>query len=254
MLARLPMCQNSAAALLAAVLCAAPSAASAQGYGDSQAPMLDGMFGAGAPAPAAPPAAAPAATPPSTFATPGLAAPQPEAAGSEEIATPASEPADASSAKRVTVAQPIASYDSRSGTWLPDRADRVSGWLPEIEVPSQLIDCTCNGQIPGPRCRVWRSFVKPTDPSLDPRCVVCVKEPYLDYQTVTEDLHVVIHRCFETSEPFNHKRCEGGQCLEAKGTTTLRKLHPCEAKVPVKYLKPIIRYRDVFYYIQCCDE
>ncbi|MEM8865286.1 MAG: hypothetical protein AAGF31_07020 [Planctomycetota bacterium] len=188
---------------------------------------------------------------PSTYGQPELQTPASEPA-SEEIAPPGG---DSPTATSVTAAQPVGSYDGQTHTWLPNCNLQSSGWMQELEVPAGLIDCTCNGKAPGPRYRVWRSFVKPTDPSIDPRCVVCVKEPCLDYETVEEEYRVVIHRCFESTEPFKHTGCEGGHCYEAKGTTKLRKLHPCEAKVPVKYQKPVVRYRDVYYYIQCdCDE
>lgn len=249
----MPACRLACLLFAAVLVAGLPGDAAAQLLNQDDSELqLDNLFG-GRPEPSAPASRPPAPTQPRpTFGAPTPAdEPAKEAAGessAEELEAP--EPR----AKRVTVAQPVATYDTRTGTWLPDASDQASGWLPELEVPSNLIDCTCDGQLPGPRCRVWRSFVKPSDPSLNPRCVVCVKEPYLDYETVEEELHVVLQRCFETSEPFKHKGCEGGHWYEAKGTTKLRKLHSCEAKAPVKYLKPVVRYRDVYYYIQCGDE
>lgn len=174
-------------------------------------------------------------------AQPSLAQPP-----TEELATPASSATDAGAAT-----QAVATYDTTTGTWLPTKDEYTTGWMPELEIPPALIDCTCNGKLPGPRCRVWRSYAKPTDPSINQRCLVCVKEPYLAFDTVEEKLHVVINRCFETTEPFKHEGCEGGHWYQAKGSTKLRKLHPCDATVPVKYLKPVVRYRDVYYYIEC---
>lgn len=188
---------------------------------------------------------------PSTFAAPDRA--ETDDAAAEELAAPDAERASQTTARQeVTVLQPTGAY--AGATWLPDANLQAGGWMREIDVPPGLIDCTCEGQLPGPRRPVWRSLNKPTSPQIDPRCVVCVKEPYLDYETVTEEHRVVIHRCFESSEPFKHRGCEAGHCYEAKGTTTLRKLHTCEAKVPVKYLKPVVRYRDVYYYIPCKED
>ena len=148
-------------------------------------------------------------------------------------------------------AQPVATYDTRTGGWLPDCNATSSGWMPEIEPPAGLIDCTCDGQARGPRCRLWRSYVKPADPSVDQRCVVCVKEPCIGYETIEEEERAVIYRCFQSSEPFRRHGCEGGQWYEEKGAKRIRKLHPCEIKVPIKYQKPVVKYRDVYYYIQC---
>lgn len=209
-------------------------------------------MGPSAAGPAMPGPAAPGAGP-STFAAPG------QPGNTEELAAPRGDQAGAgddadndAGRQEVTVLQPTGAYSG--ATWLPDASLQAGGWMREIDVPPGLIDCTCGGQLPGPRCAVWRSLNKPTDPRIDPRCVVCVKEPYLDYETVTEEHRVIIHRCFESSEPFKHRGCEAGHCYEAKGTTTLRKLHTCEAKVPVKYLKPVVRHRDVYYYIPCKED
>lgn len=160
----------------------------------------------------------------------------------EEIATP------------VTAgygAQSVATYDTQTGGWLPDYNQTSTSWMRELEPPAGLIECTCDGVQPGPRVRVWRSLVKPTDPSIDQRCVACVKEPCLGYETVEEEYRAVLYRCFESTEPFKRGGCEAGQWFEETGDKRIRKLHPCEIKVPVKYQKPVVKYRDVYYYIRC---
>jgi len=169
---------------------------------------------------------------------------KPTSAAGEVIATPVS------AAQPIASPEPVATYDTRTGTWLPDCNSQPGGWQRELEIPPHLIDCSCDGATRA-GCRIWRSFVKPTDPSVDQKCVACVKEPCLSYETVDETLRAVVHRCFETSEPFKHHGCEAGAWFEAKGTKRVRKLHPCEVKVPVRYQKPVITYRDVYYYIQC---
>ena len=163
---------------------------------------------------------------------------KPVSMAGEVVATPAS------------AAQPVATYDTRTGTWLPDCDSQPGGWQPELEIPANLIDCSCDGATRS-GCRIWRSFVKPTDPAVDQKCVACVKEPCLSYEPVEETLRAVVYRCFETSEPFKHHGCEAGSWFEAKGTKRIRKLQPCEVKVPIKYRKPVITYRNVYYYIQC---
>ncbi|MEM6329810.1 MAG: hypothetical protein AAF790_06130, partial [Planctomycetota bacterium] len=186
---------------------------------------------------------------------PGSSArPAADARGNRPSGADADGDADADSAERVTAkyaAQPVATYDQRTGGWLPSCDATSSAWMPEIEPPPAYINCACDGQAPGPRCRLWRSYAKPMDPTIDQRCVVCVKEPCIGYETVEVEERAVLYRCFESSEPFRRGGCEGGQCYEEKGSKRLRKLHPCEIRVPLKYERPVVKYRDVYYYIQC---
>lgn len=158
----------------------------------------------------------------------------------------------AEAVKKITAyKQSVAEFDYATGSWLPARDQASQGWQSELQVPQQLIDCNCDGRVPGRACRVWRSYVKPTDPSVDQKCVACVKEPCIDYETVEEMQQAVVYRCFETEEPFVQEGCESGEWFHKKGTKRLRKLYPCKVKVPIKYQKPVVSYRDVWYYIQC---
>lgn len=176
-----------------------------------------------------------------------------DASGEGKSGDETDEAADISeAAKKITAyKQPVADYDYATGSWLPARDQAASGWMRELAVPQQLIDCTCNGRVPGRACRIWRSYVKPTDPSVDQNCVACVKEPCMDYETVEEVQEAVVYRCFENEEPFEQEGCESGEWFHKKGTKRIRKLYPCKVKVPIKYQKPVVTYRDVWYYIQC---
>ena len=50
--------------------------------------------------------------------------------------------------------------------------------------------------------------------------------------------------------------CADGRCIETRGTKTVKQLHPCKARVKLFYWKPVVEYRDVYYYINCepCNE
>jgi hypothetical protein len=140
--------------------------------------------------------------------------------------------------------------------WLPLCDDAPSGWLPELAIPPGCLDCTCDGKLPGKPCQVWRSFQRPTHPSIDPDCVACVKEPCLGYEKVHYTTEAVVQKCFVSEAPFKDKECADGRCIEKSGTKIVKQLHPCKTQVKLFYWKPIVEYRDVYYYISCeaCGE
>lgn len=174
------------------------------------------------------------------------------AEGAEELAIPegvATEPTEEEASRLVQ-------YNSIENPWLPVEGSEPQGWLAELQVPENLLNCKCDGKVPGECCRVWRSFQKPTHPSIDQECVSCVKEPYLSYTKVHYTVDAVVEKCFESKQPFCDKGCEDGRCIERRGTKTVRQLQPCTASVKLFYWKPIVKYRDVYYYINCepCHE
>lgn len=146
-------------------------------------------------------------------------------------------------------AQQVLGYNAANNPWLPVCTDQPQGWLPELPIPQQLLDCKCDGVSPGRPCRIWRSLQKPTHASVDKECVVCVKEPCLGYKKECYEVEAVVQKCFEHDEPFCDEACEEGRWIQKKGTKVVRQLHPCKAKVKLFYWKPVVEYRDVYYYI-----
>ncbi len=150
----------------------------------------------------------------------------------------------------------LVEYNSIENPWLPLGDDAPSGWLPELPIPPGCLDCTCDGKLPGKPCQLWRSFQRPTHPSIDQDCVACVKEPCLGYEKVHYTTEAVVQKCFVSEAPFKDKECADGRCIEKQGTKTVKQLHPCKTQVKLYYWKPIVEYRDVYYYISCeaCSE
>lgn len=174
--------------------------------------------------------------------------PEADADQPEELAVPDSAAAtdpDPAEASR------LVQYNASQNPWLPTCDEELPGWLPELPVPPQCLDCKCDGATPGKACQVWRSFQKPTHPSIDQDCVVCVKEPCLGYEKVHHTVDAVVQKCFESQEKFCDRECADGRCIEKEGMKTVKQLHPCTAKVKLFYWKPVIKYRDVYYYINC---
>ncbi|TWT32262.1 hypothetical protein KOR34_40240 [Posidoniimonas corsicana] len=179
----------------------------------------------------------------------------------EELAAPAIDEQDDSdlpSAAEPTEeeASRLVQYNSIQNPWLPLCDDEPHGWIEELAVPPSCLDCTCHGKSPGEACKVWRSFQKPTHPDIDQDCVVCVKEPCLGYVKEHYTTDAVVQKCFVSEKCFTDKECADGRCIETRGTKTVKQLYPCKAKVKLYYLKPVVQYRDVYYYINCepCNE
>lgn len=166
----------------------------------------------------------------------------------EELAAPRS---DAASDMDEAEASRLVNYNSMQNPWLPICDQDIPGWQPELPIPLACLDCECDGKLPGEACTLWRSFQKPTHPSIDQQCVVCVKEPCLGYEKAHYTVDAVVQKCFEHQECFRDKECADGRCIEKEGTKTVKQLHPCKAKVKLMYWKPIVKYRDVYYYINC---
>lgn len=143
-------------------------------------------------------------------------------------------------------------FNGQFNPWIPYGPQTQRGRMAELPIPPQFLNCRCKGATPGAPCRVYRYFEKPTD--VDEKCLVCVKEPYLDCQPVEEKTEAVVYKCFETSEPFTDEGCEAGKWYKSSGSKQIRQLYPCNVAVVLRYKKPIVRYRDVWYYIDCRDQ
>lgn len=191
--------------------------------------------------------------------------PRPAGGEPEELAAPAlpadntaDSPSDrdAANAPSEEEASRLVEYNAMQNPWLPVRGEEPFGWLEELAVPPGCLDCTCDGKSPGEACRVWRSFQKPTHPAIDQDCVVCVKEPVLGYVKEHYTTDAVVQKCFVSEKCFTDKECADGRCIETRGTKTVKQLHPCKARVKLFYWKPVVEYRDVYYYINCepCNE
>lgn len=120
--------------------------------------------------------------------------------------------------------------------------------MPPLNIPSTALKC-CQEDNLGRTCEVDRYLNKPTH--LDPNCLVCVKEPYIDTETVKEQTEVVIQRCFEAKVPFKQDGCEDGTWYKKEGDKIIRRLRPCTTTVNLSYEKQVVKYRDVWYHVRC---
>ncbi|TWT85195.1 hypothetical protein Pla123a_00010 [Posidoniimonas polymericola] len=231
------------------VLSIALAGGSCCGVASAQLPFpLDGPNEAGSPDPVddyrTDPRPRPADNDPEELAAPALDGEQ-----DDKDLAPAVEPTEEEASRLVE-------YNAVENPWLPIRGQEPIGWLEELAVPPGCLDCTCDGKTPGEACKVWRSFQKPTHPDIAQDCVVCVKEPVLGYVKEHYTTDAVVQKCFVSEKEFTDKQCADGRCIETRGTKIVKQLHPCKAKVKLFYWKPVVEYRDVYYYINCepCNE
>lgn len=170
----------------------------------------------------------------------------------EELATPEG----AAAVPTEGEASRLVGYNALQNPWLPIGGEEPEGWMPELPIPPACLDCKCNGKLPGKPCQVWRSFQRPTHPSIDQECVICVKEPCLGYKKVHDTTEAVVQKCFISEQDYTDKECSDGRCIETRGTKIVKQLSPCKTQVKLFYWKPVVEYRDVYYYINCepCNE
>jgi hypothetical protein len=152
---------------------------------------------------------------------------------------------------------PIESFDSSSLT------SSTAGCIPDcrhgalhiLSYPGVLaqIDC-CPDNSTGNCDRHIRRFFDynvAVRSCRDPKCLICVQEPFICEKVCMEDQEVVFFRCYQKCEPYSNARCEDQRCIQEVGQRTVKKLDPCKAKIKVPIKKIAVEYRKVWICIDC---